>query len=122
MSIIQRRDRDFQQRSNARLDHGGALRNRHCALIAKIAEIRAPRIWLEPDPQDLRDIGEYVDAVLGAIEEWHGDVAREAGMDGAGNVDEMIKEAVAQFSDLKSNFRGAMGSAADELEEAEDIP
>lgn len=87
----------------------------HADLVARLAAIRAPRVPVDVDPEDLIEIGTYESAVLEAVRAHFGEVARCAGMNGAGNLDPVIGDADAKFHDLQSDFSGRMNSAAADM-------
>jgi hypothetical protein len=93
------------------------LRNEHSLFVARIAALRAPRIFLEPEPEDFNELAEYLGALLEAVKEHHGKVCTIAGMNGAGNLDDLIGAGDAALSDLQSDFRGAMQRVAERLSE-----
>jgi hypothetical protein len=93
--------------------HNDDIRQAHAALIARLASIRPPKLWLEPDVEDMEDYGTYMREVLERIKEFHGAVCAFVAMNGAGNLDELIGSFAAYVADAQSDFEGAMTAASE---------
>ncbi len=93
------------------------IRAAHADLILRLAAIPAPKIFLEPDPEDFEEIGSYLTEVLERVKEHLAKVACEAGMNGGGNLDDLISGARAALSDVESDFAGTMDKVAARMRE-----
>lgn len=56
-----------------------ALRQLHVNLVAQILTVKAPRAWIEPDADDVRDINTYMLAVANVCDQWAKQVGEIAG-------------------------------------------
>lgn len=54
-----------------------ALQAAHDAMVSKLAAIKPPRIYLDPDPDDFEAAAGYVADVARIMDEWHRAVGQE---------------------------------------------
>lgn len=95
--------------------HNDDIQQAHANLVARLAAIRPPKLWLEPDQYDMEDYGVYMRDVLERVKEFHGAVCAFVALNGAGNLDPVIAMGDAVISDMQSDFEGSVNSAAAEL-------